>query len=44
MECSDGKINHDVDYWDMATWMRQDGSASCNQGRAGEARHSSVNR
>ncbi len=25
MECSDGKIKHDVDYWDMATWMRQDG-------------------
>jgi steroid delta-isomerase-like uncharacterized protein len=23
MECSDGKIKHDVDYWDMATTMRQ---------------------
>ena len=23
MECSDGKIRHDVDYWDMATVMRQ---------------------
>jgi hypothetical protein len=23
MECSDGKIKHDVDYWDYATVMRQ---------------------
>ena len=23
MECSDGKIKHDVDYWDNATSMRQ---------------------
>ena len=23
MECADGKIKHNVDYWDMATTMRQ---------------------